>query len=329
MYVSSNTHSMALIVNGGTPQIFALTPSTNPNCSVGGGATICSNLQAVAAPGTDSFEFAMYQQALPLPPSPTTLSIATVNNEVVSQGVANQLGTFTLNPVLGSLALSVAEPTGGFMPGTSSSGNAISIAAKDPSGATIIGPGYYVNASGTPTPLSLTSNQTPFTFSVNGAAPSVDGIENGPSDSATLAYSGTSVGAPTIISAGVGSLIASQTISTLTKPISVALTSSAPGGDVHIVTGPYELDFFTTTITGTVALSELGYAGTFTLNSTTCGSWVAFSPGVGSTGALFTVTAAAAGSSSTPAICTATFGDMFGQTVNVTFSVTTIGFNVQ
>lgn len=313
---------MSLSVNGGAAQVFALTPSTNPSCSSGGGNIVCSNLTAIAAPGTDTFVFTMYKEATPLPATPTVLSIATITGEVIQEGVANQLGTFTLNPVIGTVAMSVGAPSGGYKAGTASSGNAITISTKDPSGATIIAPGSYVNASGTTTPIGLSSSTTPFTFSA--------GTLNGPSASATLSYSGAAVnGTTTITAAASGVTPATQTISALTAPIVATLSSTASGSAYHINSATPELDFYSTGINGTVALSENGYSGTFTLTSTTCGSWVTFSPAVGNTGSSFTATAAAAGTSTTPAICTATFTDSFSQTLSVTFSVTTISYTLQ
>lgn len=320
---------MSVVVNGGTAQVFGLTPSTNANCTSSGGATTCANLQAVAPPGTDSFVFTMYADALPLPASPTELSTATVPNQVVAQGVANQLGTFTLNPVVGSIAMSFTEPSGGFVVGTPSSGNAINLTVKDRSGATIIGPGKYVIQGSGVTPVSLTSTQTPFMFSVDGATAAATGSLVGPSDTATLSYTGASVNAITTIEAAIGSYSSSQTISALTAPITSTLSSSASAADYHITTSPAELDFYETGINGTVALAESGYSGSFTLQSTTCGSWVTFSPTTGNSATSFTATAASAGTSASPALCTATFTDSYSQTLSVSFSVTTISFGLQ
>ena len=321
---------MSLSVNGGSAQVFALTPSTNPSCSSSGGNIVCSNLTASAPPGTDSFVFTMYKEATPLPGTPTVLSIATIPGEVIQEGVANQLGTFTLNPVIGTIAMSVGAPSGGYRAGTASSGNAITISTKDPSGATIIAPGSYVNATGTTTPIGLTSSTTPFTFSVDAATAAATGTLNGPSDTATLSYSGGAVNSTTTITAAAsGVTSATQTISALTAPIVATLSSGASGSSYHINSATPELDFYTTGINGTVALSENGYVGTFTLSSTTCGTWVTFSPSVGNTGSSFTATAAAAGTSATPAICTATFTDSFSQTLSVTFSVTTVTYTLQ
>jgi hypothetical protein len=328
-YVSSNTQSLSVSVNGGSAQVFGLTPSSNPNCSTSGSATVCSNLHAVAPPGTDTFVFTLYQQATPLPPTPTVLSIASVNNQVVQLGVNNQLGTFTLNPVIGSVAFSITAPGGGFQPGTPSSGNALNFTVKDPSGATIIAPGIYVDSTDTALPIALTSTQSAFTFSVDSGASAATGSLNGPSDTATLGYSGASVASTTTIKAAAGGISATQTIAALTAPIVVNLSSSASGNDYHITTAPPELDFYGTGISGTAALSESGYAGSFTLQSTTCGTWLSFSPTVGQTSTSFTANALAAGTTGTPAICTATFGDTNGQTITVTFTVTTISFGLQ
>ncbi|MDE2481702.1 MAG: hypothetical protein KGN02_05895 [bacterium] len=337
-YISSNAHTLVLTVNGGTPQIFGLTPSTDPNCSTTSGTTTCSNLDASAPFGTDTLSFQLDQEATPLPASPTVLATTVIANEQVLEGVANQLGTFTLNPVIGSISFSLSEPSGGFQPGTASSGNAINVLVKDPSGATVIAPGTYVTASDAANPIGLTSSQGAFTFSVDGASAAATGSLSGPSNAATLGYSGATVAATTTISATAGAITASQTIAALQAPITATLTSSASGNDYHVVTAPPELDFYATGITGTIALAENGYAGSFTLQSDTCnttddasatGNYLSFSPGKGQSGSSFTVSANAAGTSANPAICTATFTDANGQTLSVTLSVTTISFGLQ
>ena len=327
-YVSTNTASMSLVVDGGTAQDFALTPSTNSNCTAGGSGTTCSNLQAVAPPGTDSFQFTLYQGANE---TGSVLSISNVVNKVIQQGVANQLGAFTLNPVIGSISLGIA---GTYTAGTSSSGNAVNISVKDPSGATIIGPGSYVTSSDTLAPVSLTSSAASFTFAVDGGSAASTGSLNTASDTATLSFNGT-VGTSTIAATDSqnSAITASQVINPTAQPIVLTLASSASAADYSITTSPAELDFYESGITGTVKPSESGYAGSFTLESTTCSSAdVTFSPTAGNSvtnGNSFTVSAVAAGTTGSPAICTATFKDANGQTASATFSVTTISFGLQ
>ena len=336
-YISTNTQSMSLVVNGGSPQVFALTPSSNANCTSSSGAIVCSNLEASAPPGTDSFVFTLYQNAVPLPTTPTVLSIAAVNNQVITMGVANQLGTFTLNPVLGSMSFSITAPGSGWSAGTAASGS-VNIIAKDPSGATIIAPGSYVTAANVAAPIGLSTNQSAdWTFSVDSGAAAATGSLAAPSDTASILYNGTAVNATTVTAAS-GSISATQTISALHGTMAATLSSSASAANYHITTAPPELDFYETGITGTVGLSETGYSGNFTLQSDTCnttddasatGNYLTFSPGVGNSGTSFTASALAAGTSAHPAICTATFADTFGQTLSVTFSVTTISFGLQ
>lgn len=320
-YVSSNTQSLTLTVNSGTPQVFSLTPATNPNCTASGGETTCSNLFAVAPPGTnDDFSFAMYAST---DGTGTPLSIANDDNVEINKGVANQLGTLTLNPVLGSIAMSVS---GSYTAGTSSSGNAIDITAKDPSGATIIAPGDYVTSSNAANPIDLgLSGAGAANFTLSASA------LDGPSDSATLSYNGSD-GAVTVTASATGVTSQTQTITPTAQPITLTLASSAPAADYLITNGPYELDFYASGITGTVTPAESGYSGSFTLESTTCSSSeVSFSPSTGNSvtnGNAFTVSAVAAGTSGSPAICTATFEDTNSQTVTATFSVTTLGFTL-
>jgi hypothetical protein len=59
---------------------------------------------------------------------------------------------------------------------------------------------------------------------------------------------------------------------------------------------------------------------------------VSFSPSAGNSvtnGGAFTVSAVAAGTTTSPAICTATFEDSNSQTVSATISVTTLSFTLQ
>lgn len=308
-------------INGGTAQVFALTPASNPDCTPVLGETVCSNLVAVAPPGTnDDFTFDMYASNNG---TGTPLSIATDNNVEINEGVANQLGTLTLNPVLGSIAMSVS---GTYTAGTSSSGNAINITAKDPSGATIIAPGSYVTSADASDPIGLAlsgAGASNFSLSASSLA--------GPSNSATLGYNGDD-GAVTVTASATGVTSQTQTITPSAQAITLTLASSASASDYLITNGPYELDFYESGITGTVKPSEVGYSGSFTLESTTCSSSeVSFSPSAGNSvtnGNSFTVSAVAAGTSASPAICTATFEDSNSQTVTSTFSVTTLSFTL-
>lgn len=320
-YVSSNTRSVTVTVNSGSAQIFSLTPSTNPSCVSSNGETTCSNLIAVAPPSTnDDFSFATYASA---DGSGTPLSVAADDNVEINEGVTNQLGTLTLNPVLASLAMNVA---GTYVAGRPSNGNPINIVAKDPSGATIIAPGNYTTSANVPDPIGLaltgvgTGN---FTLSTAALA--------NPNQSATLSYNGND-GAVTVTASATGVTSQQQTITPTAQSITLTLASSASASEYLITNGPYELDFYAPGLTGTVTPSEVGYVGSFTLESTTCNaSEVTFTPGAGgsvASGDGFTVSAVAAGTAISPAICTATFEDGSGQTVTATFSVTEISFSL-
>jgi hypothetical protein len=332
-YVSANSKSIGVTITNGVsttgPTYFSL---SGAGCTTASNVTTCT-YQMAAPVGTDAFAFTLYSDTYTTggaAPS-TPLSTANVPNQVIQVGVANQIGTFTLNPIIGSMQIAVSQPVGGFTVGSASNG-AVNLTVKDASGATIIAPGVYVNASDTTTPIGLTSSQTPFTFALDGGTAASTGTLNGPSDTAILDYSGIGLtGTTTITAAAAGVTSATQVLpATGVDPIVATLSSSASGSQYHITTSPAELDFYASGITGTIALAETGYAGTFTLASSTCSSsFVTLSPGVGQTGSSFTIGAVSGGTTGNKAICSATFTDTNGQSLSATFTVTTISYSFQ
>ncbi len=187
---------MTVSVNGGAAQTIALTPATNANCVVvASGGTRCTNLTVQAPVGSDTFALILYAG---VSPSSSVVASYTTPAVTVAAGVSNNLGTYTLDPVVASYTIST--------PWVWTAGQAISypliVTATDASGATIIGPGDYVDSSGTPTPINLTlttggdGGEGAFmigTTPLDGSpqAPSASGgTLYGPGDVATIYYSG-------------------------------------------------------------------------------------------------------------------------------------------
>lgn len=199
-YVSPNTQSIAVTVNGANRQTIALTPASNPQCSATStGSTKCTNLSIDAAPGSDTFGFTLYSGA-----GGAGDLVATYTTQAISiaAGQVNTLGDFTLDAVLASYTISAPWT---WIPGQQAYFPLI-VTAKDSSGATIIGPGEYVDAGGNPTPITLSltpgSDGGYNAFSVvttplygSPQTPTVTATLNGPGDTAFLAYNGAAVNA--------------------------------------------------------------------------------------------------------------------------------------
>jgi len=191
---------MTVTVNGGTPQVLGLTPATDSRCSVTtNGSTLCANLPVAAAPGSDTFALTLYSQA-----NAQGSIVATFTTQAITivLGQSNTLGTFTLDAVLDHYTLSSPWT---WIPGQQAYFPLI-VTAFDASGATIIGPGQYVNAGGSPTPISLSltpgsgggySAFSLVTTPLYGSpqAPATTGTLNGPGDVAYIAYNGAAVSA--------------------------------------------------------------------------------------------------------------------------------------
>ncbi|MBV8491582.1 MAG: hypothetical protein JO199_13730 [Candidatus Eremiobacteraeota bacterium] len=355
-YISPNTQSMSVAVNGGKPQAIGLTPATNPNCSGGKRKPIvCKNLTVKAGGGKDTFAFELYEQALvngALPAGATVLSRYTTPRIEIAAGTTNNLGVFTLNPVIGSLALTVGGAGFEFTPGTPSSNVAVDLIAKDPSGATIVAPGEYADSAGKLTPVKIATTLTKppfdavFTFTVNGVTTGSSAIVKGPADKITVSYSGLIVpGASFELDGGAvktGVPVKTQKGAPLVTA-ACAQTYDLCANGTRSSNG--SVQFANLEDTATLTPSEPGWTGKFghefTLSSDTCnmaddpaagGDWATFSPKKGQSGATFTITAKSASSNaSLPATCNAVLADGGGNTVTMDVSVTTtpVGVNTR
>lgn len=194
-YISTNTQSMSITINGGAPQDFGLTPAS-PGCTGTGSAAKCTITIAAPVGTNETWVFALYSTTNE---TGTPLSIDTQTGIAITAGIANNLGPYTLNPVVGSYAVawSVAPSFT-----ANSSSDAIDLTVKDPSGATIIAPGTYETSAGATVTFSLSDNlpnAAPFTTTSQSYALSFSGgtgtqpASAAPSNVITVGYGGLSV----------------------------------------------------------------------------------------------------------------------------------------
>ena len=136
------------VPNGGpTTTSVGLTP-TSPGCSGSGPSLQCA--VTIAAPiGTDGLIFTLTDA------DGHALSTSAFTATVVA-GAANAT-SLTLNPVLAGLAFSPSEVN--CNAAYTCSTNTV-LTPRDAAGATIVGPGTFVNAAGTPTPVTLAAAGT-------------------------------------------------------------------------------------------------------------------------------------------------------------------------
>jgi hypothetical protein len=149
-HLPSSTKSMAVTVNGGTPQVVGL-QSTDPGCSVdpGTGNTVC-NATILAPIGSDTFDLTAYDAA---GGTGNVLSHANVTKTVVA-GTNNF--PITLGGVVASVTLSVASPV---YEGAATTTATANVVAADADGNTIMdaydqtvtvtGSGTFAGTSGT------------------------------------------------------------------------------------------------------------------------------------------------------------------------------------
>ncbi|HUA10021.1 MAG TPA: hypothetical protein VMA98_12215, partial [Candidatus Acidoferrales bacterium] len=136
-YVSASTKSATIAVGSATP--------ATVNCT-----TTCSG--TVSAPvGSDTFTVNLYDATNG---TGSLLSTGTLTQTIVA-GQANSVNV-TFNGVVASLAVAIANVVS---PGTAGSVG-VTVNALDADGNTIVGPGVYVNSSGTPVTIALTNSDT-------------------------------------------------------------------------------------------------------------------------------------------------------------------------
>lgn len=200
-YVSINTQSASIAVNGGTPVIANLAAGS-PNCTlISGGGRTCT--VALSAPvGSDTFTEITYASATgtgaPLSQSKTAATIVA--------GKANAV-SITLDGIVASIALTLANtsPTEG-TPATIP----LTVNFNDASGAAIIGSDPFVN------PITLTNSDG------SGATTLSKTTLNSPADAAglTVAYTGAVIAQAVFAASSTGVPAAAITGATLTPQAS-------------------------------------------------------------------------------------------------------------
>jgi len=181
-YVSPNTQSVtiasssALSAPSGSPctgtgnSLTCNTTGTASGCTFSGGSLTCT-FNLIAQVGSDSFTLTMFSGTNG---TGSTLSSGTVSATVSATG-PNAIPV-TLSGVVDSVAVALANAT----PATGASVTIpVMVTAKDPSGATIVGPGTYNN------PITLTNSDT------SGATTLSTTSVPAPGTAVTLTYNGS------------------------------------------------------------------------------------------------------------------------------------------
>lgn len=233
-FVSPNASSVAVAINGGTPQVFDVSVSSSL-CTSSSGARTCT-LTVVAPIGNDSFAFVVYAG-----PNATGGILATAGASAnVVAGIPFGI-TVALNAVLGTLTLQIQNPaylancpnapTGitAIFEGCTASATLV-VAAFDPSGAPITGTQAYS------APIQLTSSDPALSV-----APAQ---LTAPGQTATITYAGAAFGAAVTATLAVNASAGGQSAG-LTLPVqrqylyiaNVNAPSGLPangGGDVEV-----------------------------------------------------------------------------------------------
>ncbi len=243
-YVSPNTQSLTVSVNGGTPQAIGLTPSSDPHCNGATPPIVCTNLSVTAPVGSDSFTFKLYENALVSgaePPNPTLLSTYTTPTPVdIVEGTTNDLGNFATNGVPSAIALApplLVAPADGHRHEF-----ALSAIVKDASGATIIAPGEY----STPIGLSVTGDPN---HAVTLSATQITSPSSTGTTGVTVIYDASKALRSATISATASGASSAQSF---VNPLVYLLNSSA-----DIIVGG---------TSRSIVVSEAQYAGRFTIS---------------------------------------------------------------
>ncbi len=174
-YISQNTQSASIAVNGGTPVIVDLS-ATSGNCvpAPGGGRTCTATVNAPV--GADTFTEIMYAGANG---TGAALSQNTTSATIVA-GQANSVA-ITLEGIVASIGLALANPTPQIGVATTT---ALTVTFKDASGAAIVGTAPFTQ------PITLTDSDT------TGATKLSATVLNSPQDESglTVAYNGAAIG---------------------------------------------------------------------------------------------------------------------------------------
>lgn len=208
-YVSPNTQSLTIAVNGAAPSVTQNVTSSSGGCSLSGNTIACS--VSVSAPvGSDTFTVVLYSGTNA---GGSKLATGSVTAAIASAPTSVDI---TLDGVVDSVAISLANssPYAG-SPATIP----VTVTAKDASGATIIAPGGYSPA------ITLTDSDASGHTSLSTTS------VTGPGTAVNLQYDGSAALTSATISASAGG--------TITKVTPVKLTPQIienGGGGVAVVT---------------------------------------------------------------------------------------------
>jgi hypothetical protein len=201
-YVSASTQAVLFTVNPGNLQTeINLTPS---NCTTNpaGTANVCT--LAVAAPiGTDTFAMVAYDQPFNAdgtqPEGTQALSAASNFTVTIAEGQANVTTPLISGGIPSTLAVSVNGASSTTLNGGAASTTPVTVTVYDADNNIIVAPGSFVDASGNPAPVTLTSlaASSGFAYAVTPAGSTVAGTPGGtitlnePDDRVSLAYNGS------------------------------------------------------------------------------------------------------------------------------------------
>ncbi len=200
LYVSSNTQSVSIAINGGTPVIANLSAGSASCTATAGGGRTCS-VTVTAPVGSDTFSEILYASTngtgAALSQNQTTATIVAGKSNVVNM---------TLEGVVASIVLALGNTT----PAQSVAATIpLTVTIKDASGAAIIGSDPFTN------PITLTDSDT------SGATTLSKTTLSSPADAAGLsvAYTGAAIASATFSASATGVAAANITPATLTPQV--------------------------------------------------------------------------------------------------------------
>lgn len=208
-YVSPNTQSLTIAVNGGSPSVTQNITPTSGGCTTSAGATTC-NVSVTAPVGSDTFTVVLYSGTNA---SGNKLAAGSVTAAISATPTSVPI---TLDGVAASVTITLANPA----PYTGSAAAIpVTVTVKDSSGATIIAPGGY-NPQ-----ITLTDSDTSGHTSLSPSTLA------DPGTAVTLNYDGSAAVTSATISASISGTITSVTPAKLT-PRSI----ENGGGGVGVIT---------------------------------------------------------------------------------------------
>ena len=305
-YVSPSTQSLTVAVNGAAPSVTANVTPGSSGCTASSSGTTC-DVSVEAPPGQDTFTVTLY--------SGTNATGSMLGTGTVTAGVSTESNTpvnITLDGIVASVSIALANPA---PPAGTPATVALTITAKDASGATIIPPGSFSPA------ITLTDSDTSGHTHLSATTVSDPGA------SVTLSYDGSAAVTSATISAATGGSITGVTPATFTPATATPSASPSPTPTptptptpAPMIVSPSTLNFTVANASSSINVSESGYNRTFS-ESDTCnpqaGTIATVTPAsANGPSSAFTVTSIGAGQ------CTVTITDQNNQSAQVTVNVT-------